>query len=232
MLPLAEWWYNTNFHTAIGLTPYEVVYGQPPPLHLPYFAGESDNGVVDRSLQKREQMIAELKLQLSRAQHRMKVQADKHRTDRSFNINDWVWLKLQPHRQVSVRGGTNQKLAKKYYGPFQIESIIGKVAYKLKLPATAQVHKVFHVSLLKPFYGSPPLLVSLPDWMADNHSTALVPQAILQKRIRKVQNVAQVQYLVKWFNIPDHEATWESAEQFLQQFPDFPLDDALAQLID
>lgn len=24
-LPLAEWWYNTQFHTAIQLTPYEVV---------------------------------------------------------------------------------------------------------------------------------------------------------------------------------------------------------------
>ena len=35
-LPLAEWWYNTHFHTVIQLTPYEVVYSQPPPLHLPY----------------------------------------------------------------------------------------------------------------------------------------------------------------------------------------------------
>lgn len=29
-LPLAEWWYNTNFHTATGLTPYEIVYNQQP----------------------------------------------------------------------------------------------------------------------------------------------------------------------------------------------------------
>uniref|UniRef100_A0A803N1M4 Integrase zinc-binding domain-containing protein n=1 Tax=Chenopodium quinoa TaxID=63459 RepID=A0A803N1M4_CHEQI len=37
--PLAEWWYNTHFHSALQLTPYEVVYNQPPPLHLPYLAG-------------------------------------------------------------------------------------------------------------------------------------------------------------------------------------------------
>ena len=32
-LPLAEFWYNTTFHSAIQLTPYEVLYNQPPPLH-------------------------------------------------------------------------------------------------------------------------------------------------------------------------------------------------------
>lgn len=49
-LPLAEFWYNTNFHSSIQTTPYEVVYGQAPPIHLPYHPGESANMVVDRSL--------------------------------------------------------------------------------------------------------------------------------------------------------------------------------------
>ena len=35
-LPLAEWWYNTSYHTASKMTPYEVVYGKPPPVLLPY----------------------------------------------------------------------------------------------------------------------------------------------------------------------------------------------------
>ena len=30
-LPLAEFWYNTTFHSATQLTPYEVLYNQPPP---------------------------------------------------------------------------------------------------------------------------------------------------------------------------------------------------------
>lgn len=34
MVPLAEWWYNTTYHPALQLTPYEVIYGQPPPLTL------------------------------------------------------------------------------------------------------------------------------------------------------------------------------------------------------
>ena len=29
-LPLAEYWYNTAFHTALGHTPFEIMYGHPP----------------------------------------------------------------------------------------------------------------------------------------------------------------------------------------------------------
>jgi transposase InsO family protein len=35
-LPLAEWWYNTSYHTATRMTPFEVVYGQKPPSVLSY----------------------------------------------------------------------------------------------------------------------------------------------------------------------------------------------------
>ncbi|MCH81746.1 Ty-3/gypsy retroelement polyprotein [Trifolium medium] len=49
-LSLAEYWYNTNFHSAIHTTPYEVVYGQPPPVHLPYIPGYSSSSVVDRMI--------------------------------------------------------------------------------------------------------------------------------------------------------------------------------------
>jgi len=35
-LSLAEWWYNTNFHSSTQLTPYEILYGFPPPIHVPY----------------------------------------------------------------------------------------------------------------------------------------------------------------------------------------------------
>lgn len=43
------------------MTPYEVVYGQLPPQHLPYLPGESKVAVVAKFLQERENMILILK---------------------------------------------------------------------------------------------------------------------------------------------------------------------------
>nr|GEY10888.1 hypothetical protein [Tanacetum cinerariifolium] len=47
-LPLAEYWYNTSFYIAIKCTPFEIVYGQKKPLHLPYLPGESKVEALDR----------------------------------------------------------------------------------------------------------------------------------------------------------------------------------------
>ena len=48
------------------------------------------------------------------------------------------------------------KLACHYYGPFQIQECIKKTAYRLRLPVSWHIHNAFHVSLLKPFKGTPP----------------------------------------------------------------------------
>jgi hypothetical protein len=84
----------------------------------------------------------------------MKLQADKHRTERSFDVGDQVWLKLQPYVQTTVAPRANHKLSFKYFGPFEIEDKIGAAAFKLKLPSGSKVHPVFHVSLLKKVKGN------------------------------------------------------------------------------
>nr|GEX01391.1 retrovirus-related Pol polyprotein from transposon 297 family [Tanacetum cinerariifolium] len=38
---LDEYWYNTNYHSSTHTTPFEIVYRQPPNLHLLYIAGTS-----------------------------------------------------------------------------------------------------------------------------------------------------------------------------------------------
>lgn len=220
-LSLAEWWFNTHYHTAIQLTPYEVVYNQPPPLHLPYLAGETIDKEVDRSLQRREKMITELKQQLQEAQQRMKYYADQHRTERIFEVGDWVWLKLVAFRQGSVQHRGNTKLSPKFYGPFQVIAKIGKVAYKLQLPVSAKIHDIFHVSQLKQFRGALPVTTEVPSWLCS--ASNMVPQSIIDKRMIPFQNVAKVEYLVQWAGQDVSQATWVDALQFCNKFPDFPI---------
>lgn len=108
---------------------------------------------VDRSLSAREAALKMLKFYLLRAQGRMKKMADKQRSDREFKVGDFVYLKLQPYRQHIVVKRSCNKLAPKFFGPYEVLECVGKVAYRLKLPIGSKVHSTFHVSQLKKHVG-------------------------------------------------------------------------------
>ncbi|GKG03827.1 hypothetical protein Tco_0314214, partial [Tanacetum coccineum] len=80
--------YNTNYYTPINTTPVDVVYGQSPPTHVSYMAGDSHVEAVDRSLLAKEADISLLQFHLEMAQQRMKVFAI--RSDKEFLVGDWV----------------------------------------------------------------------------------------------------------------------------------------------
>lgn len=65
-LSLAECWYNTNFHSSKQTTPFQALCGYPPPIHVPYLAGDATNPTLDNFLQDREATLQLLKFHLSR----------------------------------------------------------------------------------------------------------------------------------------------------------------------
>lgn len=76
-------------------------------------------------------MIVVLKHNLCKAHNRINQIADQKRTDRSFEVGEWVYLKFEPHRQSTVDGRPFLKLAAKFYGPYHVIQKVGMVAYKL-----------------------------------------------------------------------------------------------------
>ena len=132
------------------------------------------------------------------------------------------FLKLQPHRQVSIRQGKQNKFSPKSFGPFQVIERIGQVAYKLELPAYSQIHNVFHVSQLKLCKGTPQSsqVAKLPS--CDNDGVIEVqPLAILDTKMLKKKNVAVVYGLVQWTNGTVEDATWEPLADLFERFPEF-----------
>ena len=218
-LHLAEYWFNTNFHTSTKLTPFEALYGIPPPSLLDYIHGATQVAVVDQLLQNRQDLISLLKQNLLSTQARMKSQADLHRSYTSFSVNDWVYLKLQPYRQHSLRLKGFNKLSPRFYGPFQVVQKVGQVAYKLALPTDCSIHLVFHVSCLKLKLGSNVVLVPTLPPVTSAGVLNPEPIAILNHRTKQLQSRTIFEVLVQWHGHSLEDATWESLYTLLQQFP-------------
>ena len=119
-LALAEWWYNTSFHTSLQMTPFQTLYGFPPPMVAESALPDSISKDSDNLLQNRELALEVIKQNLSKAQQRMKHYVDSNRQERSFEAGDMVYLKLQPYRHTSLSLHRHLKLHPKFYGPFRI----------------------------------------------------------------------------------------------------------------
>lgn len=222
-LPLAQYWYNTSFHSALKCSPHRALYGSDPTYGILSALPEStDEAVTDADVLLRECDLFSSMLQhhLARAENHMKQLADSKRTARQYQVGDLVLLKLQPYAQRSVVSRLFPKLAFKYFGPFEILAAIGSVAYKLKLPEDCLIHPVFHVSQLKPFIPDNKPVFSLLPTAAQLDIAELLPSEILDWAHGEKGNAAVVQILVGWGSLPAALATWEDFDVVRTRFPD------------
>jgi transposase InsO family protein len=219
-LPLAKWWYNTSFHTATKMTPFMALYGYHPPSITSSLKEKSKVQAVEDHIENQQEVLQILKDNLTMAQNHMKQQADQHRSERSFEVGDWVFLRLQPYKQMSLKQAKkDNKLSPKYYGPYKVLQKIGTMAYKLELPASSRVHPVFHVSCLKKVIGDKiPVQTIFPE-LDEEGKIILEPEAITDTRIFQLRNRSISEYLIKWRKLPAEDSTWED-ESFIQKHPE------------
>ncbi|XP_075645315.1 uncharacterized protein LOC142616324 [Castanea sativa] len=142
----------------------------------------------------------------------MKLQVDKHRSDRVFEVSDWVYLRLQPFKQKSLAHRASHKLSLRFYGPFQVLQRIGAAAYKLQLPPESRIHLVFHVSCLKKQLGQH--ILSIPILPSVNDVGVLNPEpvAILDSKEHNLRSRVITELLVQWQGGFVEHATWESLQ--------------------
>ncbi|CAA7029424.1 unnamed protein product [Microthlaspi erraticum] len=184
---------------------------------LRYEDGSTTNFELESMLKERDVMLDQIKETLVFAQERMKNNADKHRRELSFVPGDKVFLKLRPYRQQSVAKRLYQKMAARYYGPFEVLEKIGEVAYRLQLPNDSKIHPVFHVSQLKPVLGSGHQVSALPASFATSLTLVIEPEEIVKTRYNAA---GRLEGLVKWKGLPSHEQSLVLASELLNEFPE------------
>lgn len=207
-LSLAELWYNTSYHSVIGMTPFKPLYNQEP-VSLNYQLAAATNPGVKKFMQDRAQVQQLLKENLIKSQERMQWYANKKRYDMHFEVNDEVFLKLQPYRQSSVVLRKNQKLAARFYGPYKVIKRIGAAAYQLDLPIGSKVHNVFHVSQLKKRICNDKVIQTELPGVTEERDMKIEPVAVLDRKLVKKGNKPATMILVQWTNGSTEEATWE-----------------------
>ena len=116
------------------MSPFKALHGREPPslVFAPPSAATPPSAA--ELIRQRGELLVELRRNLERAQQRMRDSANKHRRDVEFKVGDEVLLKLQPYRQHSVARPLSAKLARRYYGPFEILEQIGQMAYQFRFP--------------------------------------------------------------------------------------------------
>ncbi|KAK2998243.1 hypothetical protein RJ639_023922 [Escallonia herrerae] len=146
---------------------------------------------------------------------RMKKQANKNRRSQEFNVDEKVMVKLLPQDRKFLRG-RDSRLLQKYEGPLTIVKKIGNIAYKVDPPHwwSCQLHPVFHVSMLKPFYEDttePSRGQIKRPRLKPKAAGKRVSESILNDRVITASRKHHQDYLVKWQGYTEEENIWERA---------------------
>jgi len=182
-LPLVEFAYNNSYHASIEMTPSEALYGRKCRSPVFWFEVGEKRLMGPELIQITSEKIEVIKKKLQTAQIRQKSYANRKRCDLEFSVEDCVFLKVSPTKEV-FRFRKKDKLSPQFIRPYEILERVGAVAYRLALPPNlSDIHLVFHVSMLRK-YMSDPSHVQL--------------EAIVDRQVRKIRSKDIASVKVKW----------------------------------
>jgi hypothetical protein len=173
-------------------------------------------------LEEAEKLVHMVRENLRVMQSRQKSYVDHRRRELSFEVGDFVYLKVSPMRGLRRFKGRG-KLAPRFIGPFKILEKRGEVAYQLELlPQLFDVHDVFHVSQLKKCLRVLEEQIPMEDLDAkEDLSYQEHSVRILETSERVMRNKRVKMFKVQWSHHTEEEATWEREEELKAEFLSF-----------
>jgi hypothetical protein len=207
------------------MAPFEALYGRKCRTPLNWSeTGESQIFGPD-IIKEAEEQVQLIRNRLKAAQSRQKSYADSKRRTVTFNVGDFVYLRVTPLKGMQ-RFHVKGKLAPRYIGPFKILERRGEMSYKLALPSElSEFHDVFHVSQLCKCLqvpNKPETFTEIDHNSIDLNSDLTYrerPIRILEEDVRLTRRRKIKMYKVQWSNHTEDEATWEREDYLRREFP-------------
>ncbi|ESK85053.1 hypothetical protein Moror_15697 [Moniliophthora roreri MCA 2997] len=203
-LHMAEFAHNNRTHSVTHHSPFFMTMGYHP-RPLPTIFGRTNVPSVEKRLLELKQLREETSAMIEVARKRV-IEQGKRKND-VFEKGQKVWLE---GKNLDF-GYLTRKLSPKREGPFEVEEVMGPVAYKLKLPRQWKIHPVFHVGLLSPYketdehganYLEPPLDI------IEGHEEFEI-EAIIGHKPRKTPK----KFLVSWKGYDSSHNEWKEKDE-------------------
>ena len=170
-------------------------------------------------LQQTTEKVKLIQDQMCVTQSRQKSYVDKRRRPLEFKEGDHVFLKVIPTTGIGS-AIKSRKLTPKFIGPYQINRIIGHVAYEITLPPhLANLHNVFHVSQLRKYIVDPTHVLEADDvQIRDDLMLDVNPIRIVDSKVKKLRGKEIRTVKVLW-DEATQEAMWEIEDLMKESYP-------------
>ena len=139
LLPMAEFTHNSATHSVTQRTPFSLMMGYEPRAYPPL--GKTFLPNLESCLSNLSTAHDDAQAVHKLAQQRMKERITSKYTP--WKVGEKVWLET-----TNLHMNGPKKLQMRRTGPFEVEEVISRTAFRLHIPSQWKIHPVFHASLL------------------------------------------------------------------------------------
>jgi hypothetical protein len=207
-LPLVEFSYNNSDQNSIKMTPFEALYGRRCRTPLNWVEAGERRFYVNDLIAEAEEKVRIIRQNMKTSQYRQKSYVDQRRRPMTFQVRDFVYLKVSPMKGVQ-RFVAKKKLAPRYVGPYQVIERKGEMAYKIQLlEDMSMIFPVFHVSQLKKYLRIPEEKVVVKDLKIGSDLVYQEQHVVVLDTKDQITRKCTVKaYKILWSHHDEHDAT-------------------------